>query len=277
VNSLYKDILLYISQEQEGDYKTKVEYCRTHPELDMMERRNIFQPIHDKFLGGRIDTFFCGGAYLDAAVGEFFHIIGIEVFNAYGITECAPNISTNTWYCRRINSVGIILPHMKLRIEEDEIVLSGDNITKGYYKQPELTAAAIKDGWFYTGDLGRVDEDNYLYITGRKKNLIILSNGENISPEEIEQAMYKYEIVKEVVVYEDNDTIVAEVFCDCTDIEKSQIAEIMQEAVKDYNDQNPWYRQIHTLKLREVEFEKTASGKIMRNINRRTSNEGNNN
>ena len=138
----------------------------------------------------------------------------------------------------------------------------------GYYKMPEETAEALdKDGWLHTGDLGKIDEDGFLYITGRKKNLIILSNGENISPEELENALGKNDIVKEILVRENGQNIEAEIFPDTDYAEKQGIEDInkaLQDIIDDFNKDMPLYKRISSLKVRDTEFDKSTTKKIMR-------------
>ena len=138
----------------------------------------------------------------------------------------------------------------------------------GYYKMPEETAEALdEDGWLHTGDLGCMDDDGFLYITGRKKNLIILSNGENISPEELENAISKHDLVKEVLVRENGQNIEAEIFPDAEYAEAHGITDInksLQDIIDDFNKDMPLYKRITSLKIRDVEFEKNTTKKIKR-------------
>ena len=136
-----------------------------------------------------------------------------------------------------------------------------------YYKMPEETAEALEDGWLKTGDLGYVDEDNFVYITGRKKNLIILANGENVSPEEMENQLSRNDLVKEILVREKDHVIEAEIFPDYDYAKKKRIHDIhakLQQILDDYNKDAPLYKRIHSLVVRETEFDKTTAKKIKR-------------
>lgn len=164
-------------------------------------RRLMFGRIHKKF-GGRLRGFVSGGAPLDREVAEFFDRIGIPIYQGYGLTETSPTISTNYPGYNRIGSVGKPLPSVIVRLsKEGEILAKGPNVMKGYYNKPEMTDEVIdKDGWFHTGDIGEIDKDGYLYITGRIKNMIVLGGGKKIFPEEVEAILAKSEMFKETCV-----------------------------------------------------------------------------
>ena len=151
---------------------------------------------------------------------------------------------------------------------DEEIWVKGSSVMLGYYKMPQETAQALTDGWLHTGDLGYVDEDNFVYITGRKKNLIILENGENVSPEELENQLYKNFLVKEVLVGESKGIIEAEIFPDLEYAGKKKIKnveEALQELIDTVNQGQPPYKKIRSFKVRDTEFTKTSSRKIKRN------------
>ena len=218
--------------------------------------------------GGRLKTICSGGAYLDPELIRRFAEYGITVLQGYGMTECSPVISTNLEWANKIGSVGKLLPNCEAKVVDEELWVKGSSVMLGYYKMPEETAAALTDGWLHTGDLGYVDEDNYVYITGRKKNLIILENGENVSPEELENLLYKDPLVKEVLVRENGSVIEAEIFPDEEYAKKKKIRNVeehLQALVDQINKGQPSYKKIHSLKLRDTEFQKTSSKKIKRN------------
>ena len=170
-------------------------------------RKFLFSRIHRR-LGGRLRAFITGGAPLDAEVEEFFNRLGIPIYMGYGLTETSPVISVNTPAHNRAGSVGRPLPGVLVRVLENgtrrgegEILTAGPHVMKGYYKREDLTREVIDDqGWFHTGDLGRVDEDGYLYITGRAKNLIVLASGKKVNPEEVEAVISGSQLIKEVCV-----------------------------------------------------------------------------
>ena len=220
-------------------------------------------------LGGQLKTIYCGGAYLNPKYIAAFKEFGIQVLQGYGMTESAPRISCNYSWLSKDESVGQLLPGVEAKIVENEIWVKSDSVMMGYYKNPEATAETIVDGWLRTGDLGYVDEDGFVYINGRKKNLIILSNGENVSAEELENKLYEAPLVSEVLVYGENNIITAEIYPNEEYREQAGITdckEALQQIIDAVNKNIPLYKRIHTLKVREIAFEKTTSKKIKRTV-----------
>lgn len=217
--------------------------------------------------GGNLKTICSGGAYLDPEYVERFAEYGITILQGYGMTECSPVISTNLPWDNRKGSVGKLMPNCEAKVVDEELWIRGTSVMMGYYKMPEETAEALEDGWLKTGDLGYVDEDGFVYITGRKKNLIILANGENVSPEEMENQLLKNDLIKEILVRDHNQVIEAEIFPDYEYAKKKHIKDIrenLQEIIDAFNKQQPSYKGIHSLIVREEEFEKTTAKKIKR-------------
>ena len=218
-------------------------------------------------LGGNLKTIYSGGAYLNPKYIDGFKEFGIEIIQGYGMTECSPVISTNLPGRIKKESVGQLLPNCEAKIVDEEIYVKGSSVMMGYYKMPKETEETLIDGYLKTGDLGYIDEDNYLYITGRRKNLIILSNGENVSPEELENELLINRMIKEIVVSEDKDVIKAEIFPDYDYLDRKKIKNIEEEIksiVDRYNLDLPTYKRINKVKIRETEFDKTISKKIKR-------------
>lgn len=241
-------------------------------------RHTFFESVH-KVFGGRLIKIVCGGAPIRPELAEFFDAIGITLINGYGITECSPLVSANRDFYNDYHTVGVPLPCVKIGIDnpnengEGEITVSGDVVMMGYYKNPEATAQVLRDGVFYTGDYGRIGEDGRLTITGRKKNLIVLKNGKNVYPEEIEGYLENIPYIREVVVYalknEDGDEtgLCAEMFLDeqlTKDMSAKERLELMVKEVAKINHDLPSYKRIAKIKLRKTEFEKTTSRKIRR-------------
>jgi long-chain acyl-CoA synthetase len=197
-----------------------------------------------------------------------FDDLGVTIINGYGITECSPIVALNRNNNIRYGTVGNPVPNMQVKIEnpdengEGEIWVKGDIVMMGYYKKPEETAKVMKDGWFNTGDIGKL-ENNFLSITGRKKNLIILGNGKNVYPEEIETLISFVENVTEVVVYQENEMIVAEVYTNAEENIEGVQAKIKAD-IMEVNKQLAAYKQVKKVKFRDTEFEKTTTKKIKR-------------
>ena len=227
-------------------------------------RKKTYAAIH-KVFGGNLQYIICGGAALDPMYVKEFRTWGIEILNGYGTTECSPVTAVNRPFFHRDGSVGQLVPGMEVKVsEEGEILFKGDNVMKGYYKDEEATAAAIQDGWYHTGDLGYVDDDGFIMLTGRKKNLIILSNGENLSPEELEENIARDPQVREVLVYDEDGKIVAEIYPEEDYFDNTEYFEALKEKI---NNKRPMYKRIAVVKLRKEEFIKNASMKIVRYLN----------
>lgn len=243
-------------------------------------RRQMFSSILSSF-GGKVTTVICGGAPISEDILNDFETWGITILNGYGITECSPLISVNTEEHRAKGSVGVAIRCDDVFIAdknedgEGEIRVKGPNVMKGYYKNPEATAEAFdENGYFRTGDYGKMDEDRVIYITGRLKNLIILANGKNVYPEEIETALCAVPGVLEIIVYEgesvrgpENNVIVAEIFPDEEYFKKNGIEDVkeyMKNAVDEYNRTATPYKKIGLVKVRNEEFPKNTLRKILR-------------
>ena len=243
-------------------------------------RAKLFGEIRAAF-GGKVKMIISGGAPINPEILNFFEAIGISTLNGYGITECAPIIAVNHSKSSIPGSVGYVLDIDTVKIDhpnedgEGEIWVTGPNVMLGYYKDEAATADAIdSEGYFKTGDYGKLDKNNVLYITGRKKNLIILSNGKNVYPEEIENELVATPGVIDIIVYEgqskrgiEHNAIVAEVYPDKEYIEKNNVTDIkahLQKYVDDYNRTAVPYKKIGVLKVRDTEFPKNTLRKIMR-------------
>lgn len=223
--------------------------------------------VKAKVFGKQFHTICSGGAYLNPAHVERFARYGITILQGYGMTECAPVISTNDKHHTKTGSVGRLLPNCEAKIVEEEIWVKGSSVMQGYYKMPEETAQTLEDGWLKTGDLGYVDEDGFVFLTGRKKNLIITPNGENVSPEEIENKLAENRLIQEVLVREKEGIIEAEIFPDLEYAKKKKVRDMkasLQEIIDQYNKEAPMYKRIYSLVVRDVEFEKNTTKKIKR-------------
>ncbi len=228
-------------------------------------RKKTYAAIH-KVFGGNLEYIICGGAALDPMYVKEFRTWGIEILNGYGTTECSPVVAVNRPFHHRDGSVGQLVPGMEVKVsDEGEILFKGDNVMKGYYKDEEATKAVIdSEGWYHTGDLGFVDEEGFIILTGRKKNLIILSNGENLSPEELEENIARDPQVREVLVYDEDGRIVAEIYPEEEYFDNYDYFNALKETI---NNKRPMYKRIAVVKLRKEEFIKNASMKIVRYLN----------
>lgn len=262
METLYKNIWREIEKQNRAGIvriAMKLAWLLYRCHIDV--RRKLFAQILEQ-LGGRLRVMVVGGAYIEPKLIKDFETWGITIVQGYGITECAPVIACNTDRCRKYDSVGKVVTGSEVRIVEKEIWVKGPIVMKGYYKNPQETAQVFDGEWFKTRDLGYLKRDKWLYITGRKKNLIILPNGENVSPEELEQKILRFPYVKEVVVSERAGQIQAEVFLDQ---EMEPEAEVkIQEDMMTLNKSLPNYKKIVKTVVREQEFEKTTTRKIKR-------------
>jgi len=236
------------------------------------KRRAIFKEIH-RHLGGNLEMIICGGAALDPAHERDFYDMGILLLNGYGITECSPVVTVNRIDNFRFGSVGLPLPCNEIRIGDPdqngvgEILVRGSNVMAGYYNDPEATAQVFDGDWFRTGDIGRIDSDGFLYFVGRKKNLIVLKNGQNIAPEELEDKLARIPYVLEVLVYQEENRIVGEFFLD--EALEPDAREKLQADVRAFNRTMPTSKNIGIVRIRDNEFPKTTSLKIKRNYDSR--------
>lgn len=225
-------------------------------------RKKIFKSVLSA-LGGNIDLIVSGGAPIDPKYIKGFKSFGITVLNGYGITECGPIVAVNRNKFNIVGSVGLPLCCNKVKIADNgEVLVKGDNVMLGYFKNEEENKKVFVDGWFKTGDVGFIDKDGALHITGRIKNLIILSNGENISAESIEKQVYTIPYVKEVVAYGKDNTIIAEVYLD---EEVPDAKERINEDIAQLNKNLPLIKNIGRIIIRDTEFPKTTTKKIKRN------------
>ena len=223
--------------------------------------------VKARVFGRQFKSICSGGAYLNPAYVETFAKYGITIYQGYGMTECSPVISSNYIGNMKAGSVGKLMPNCEAKIVDEELWVKGSSVMQGYYRMPRETAETLEDGWLKTGDLGYVDEEGFIFLTGRKKNLIITPNGENVSPEEIENKLGENRLVQEVLVREKKGVIEAEIFPDYEYAKKKKIKDIregLQQMIDEYNKQASPYKRIYALQIREKEFEKNTTRKIKR-------------
>ncbi|MDR2089004.1 MAG: AMP-binding protein [Clostridiales Family XIII bacterium] len=245
--------------------------------------KRFFKEVHQA-LGGNILLFISGGAPIDPLVVEDFNAMGLPMIQGYGMTESAPIIAVNKDKYSKPASVGLPMPGTEIRIiDEDEngigeIICRGESVMLGYYGDPEETARVLVDGWLHTGDFGYFDGDGFLYVTGRKKNIIVTKNGKNVSPEELEYFLCRIPYIAEVVVWGADDgrggdtVICADIFPDFSYVEEAHgrrlsgdvLKRILKEEIDRVNEKLPGYKRIKRFALRDSEFEKTTVRKIKR-------------
>ncbi len=228
--------------------------------------RKVFGAVHRK-LGGEVENLVSGGAALDPAVGSDFKTLGFEVLEGYGMTEAAPMITFTRPGRVRIGSPGEAMPGTDIRIVDGEITAAGDNIMKGYYNRPEETAAVLKDGWLYTGDLGYIDDDGYLYITGRKKEIIILSNGKNVNPAEIEEELLASPLIRDCGVFAMNDQLHVMLVPETSEQPAENEAlksRLISGLIEPYNKRVSAYKKLMGIHITTCELPRTRLGKLQR-------------
>lgn len=225
-------------------------------------RRTLFKSIISAF-GGNLNLIVCGGAPLNPELIKQFDSFGITLLNGYGITECGPIVAVNRNKFNVSGSVGLPLCCNEVKIADNgEVLVKGDNVMLGYYHNEDENEKVFVDGWFRTGDIGRIDEYGALHISGRIKNLIILGNGENIPAESIEREIYTIPYVKECVAYGEDNVIVAEVYLDD---EVADAKENINDDIQVVNQRLPQIRNVGKVVIKDAEFPKTTTKKIKRN------------
>ena len=277
-NSIMKNVR---KQGIEKTFNMALKIAKAAGKVNINLKKQLFGKVMDAF-GGRLCKMICGGAALRPELVETFQTIGIDICQGYGITECAPLISVVPFGVYNPKSCGLITDSVQVFIDKEnpsdefgEIVVKGPNVMLGYYKNEQATKEVLSPkGWFYTGDYGYVDENNYLYITGRKKNIIVLQDGKNVFPEEIEEYLGSIPHIKECVVVgreKDNDLCITALVYpdfDYTDSiglkTKEEVYNAIREQINTINRKLVGYKRIMALEFMETEFEKTPSKKIKR-------------
>ena len=247
-------------------------------------RKKLFKQILDE-LGGHMRFVISGGAPLDKRVAKGFNELGIELVQGYGLTETSPVIAAENYQIKKCGSIGIPMPNVEIEFENKdekgigELKVKGPNVMLGYYENEEATKQVLKDGWFYTGDLGYQDKNGYLFITGRKKDMIVLKNGKKVFPEELEVLINRLDIVKECMVFgmpnesNKNDVKLSVKIVYDKDVAKEKypnssekdLEQMVWEQIKEINKTFPPYKYIKNLIFTDKELIKTTTQKIKRN------------
>ena len=288
VVTIKKKIIEEIKKRKlEKVFNAGVKTSRVIRKVGIDTRKLLFSKIRAP-LGGRLKNIIVGGAAIDADTIDWFADIGINVSQGYGITECGPLVACNPLVTLDSASVGIPIPDSKVKIIETdeegheydqsvgeigEICVKGKHVMLGYYRNEQATAEAFtEEGYFKTGDYGYVDENGYIFITGRKKNIIVLQNGKNVYPEEIEEYLEKIDVIKECVVVgrtkEGGEVVLtALIYPDFDKFKGStdpEIIECIRAEVAKINKSLPIFKQVRNIELKKNEFEKTTTQKIIR-------------
>ena len=275
--NIYRNILRKF--EKMGKLEQLQQLVEEHKHDTMQEKKKVFKDIHAIF-GGNTKMLISGAAAIDAKVLQGYRDFGINLCQGYGLTETSPVVGVETNTNFKVGSIGKALPHVEAKIENPneegmgELLVKGPSIMLGYYKNEEATKDVMKDGWFHTGDLARIDEEGYIFILGRKKSVIVLKNGKNIFPEEMESLVNRIDGVKESFVFgksikEDKDDIKIyakivydrDVFEDATE---EQIYQKLNNQIKEINHTMPPYKGIKGIILTETPLIKTTTSKIKR-------------
>lgn len=242
-------------------------------------KKLVFKRIHKKY-GGKFKGFLSGGAPLDLEVGKFFNNIGLKIYEGYGLSEASPVVTMNTDKNYRLGSVGrpIFNVEAKTDSETGELLVKGDNVMKGYFNQPELTKSVITDdGWLKTGDIAKIDEDGFVWITGRIKNMIVLSGGKKVFPEEVESVLQQSNIIQELCVFGATRTGGQKDGCEnvCVVVKPTQdildkynddkdLENLMRKEVKTYSEQLSHYKRPSTVIVTRNDLPRTPTSKIKR-------------
>lgn len=273
VESMYKNIWKNAEKQgKAGLLKKLIKVSNGMRKVGIDARRTLFKSVLDAF-GGNLEMIISGGAPIDDIYLKGLEDFGITVINGYGITECSPIVALNRVECIKTGTVGKPIPTVEVKIEnpnedgEGEVWVKGDIVMMGYYNMEEATNEVLVDGWFNTGDIGKMVDGEFLSITGRKKNLIILANGKNVYPEELEFLVSHIEGVTECLVYEEDDMIATEIYVDDEE-NREQVKENIKKGIQELNNTLASYKQIRKIKFRSVEFEKTTTKKIKRNYSK---------
>ena len=236
-------------------------------------------------LGGRLRVFIVGAAAVNPDIAFDFRNLHLNVLQGYGLTECSPLVAGNTDFFQRDDAAGLPIPNVEYKIDNPnsegvgEIIVKGPNVMLGYYEDEQKTSETIIDGWFHTGDLGKIDENGYLYITGRCKSVIVTKNGKNIYPEEVEYYLNDNPLISESLVQgirkeDDDETYVnAQIYPNIEAITeylkgsvptKEEVWKVVSDAVSSVNSKLPNYKHIKNFIIRDKEFEKTTTQKVKR-------------
>ena len=288
VPGIYERIFMMIRKklEKQGKLEEILENEEKYKNSSMQKKKEVFKEIHD-MLGGKIKLLISGAASLDKTIEEKYRLLGLNLVQGYGLTETSPVVAVGTNKNYKLGSIGKTVPSVEAKLVDvneegiGELVVRGPSIMLGYYENEEANKESLKEGWFYTGDLAKIDEEGYIFICGRKKSVIVLKNGKNIFPEEMENLVNKIEGIKESFIFgkiQSNDennikinvkiVFDRDVIKDVYKVEKNEdIYTVLAKKIKEINQTMPSYKAIRGIMLTEEPLIKTTTNKIKRQEN----------
>ena len=288
VPGIYERIFMMIRKklEKQGKLKEILENEEKYKNFSMQKKKEVFKEIHD-MLGGKIKLLISGAAALDKTIEERYRLLGLNLVQGYGLTETSPVVAVGTNKYYKLGSIGKTVPSVEAKIVDvnddgiGELVVRGSSVMLGYYENEKVNKKSLQDGWFYTGDLAKIDEEGYIFICGRKKSVIVLKNGKNIFPEEMENLVNKIEGIKESFIFgkiQSNDennikinvkiVFDRDIIKDVYKVEKDEdIYKVLSKKIKEVNQTMPSYKAIRGIMLTEEPLIRTTTNKIKRQEN----------
>lgn len=288
VPGIYERIFMMIRKklEKQGKIEEILENEEKYKNSSMQKKKEVFKEIHD-MLGGKIKLLISGAAALDKTIEEKYRLLGLNLVQGYGLTETSPVVAVGTNKNYKLGSIGKTVPSVEAKLVDvnddgiGELVVRGSSVMLGYYENEKVNKKSLQDGWFYTGDLAKIDEEGYIFICGRKKSVIVLKNGKNIFPEEMENLVNKIEGIKESFIFgkiQSNDennikinvkiVFDRDVIKDVYKVEKDEdIYKVLSKKIKEVNQTMPSYKAIRGMILTEEPLIKTTTNKIKRQEN----------
>lgn len=288
VPGIYERIFMMIRKklEKQGKLEEILENEEKYKNFSMQKKKEVFKEIHD-MLGGKIKLLISGAAALDKTIEERYRLLGLNLVQGYGLTETSPVVAVGTNKYYKLGSIGKTVPSVEAKLVDvnddgiGELVVRGSSVMLGYYENEKVNNKSLQDGWFYTGDLAKIDEEGYIFICGRKKSVIVLKNGKNIFPEEMENLVNKIEGIKESFIFgkiQSNDennikinvkiVFDRDVIKDVYKVEKDEdIYKVLSKKIKEVNQTMPSYKAIRGIMLTEEPLIRTTTNKIKRQEN----------
>ena len=288
VPGIYERIFMMIRKklEKQGKLEKILENEEKYKNFSMQKKKEVFKEIHD-MLGGKIKLLISGAAALDKTIEEKYRLLGLNLVQGYGLTETSPVVAVGTNKNYKLGSIGKTVPSVEAKLVDvnddgiGELVVRGSSVMLGYYENEKVNKKSLQDGWFYTGDLAKIDEEGYIFICGRKKSVMVLKNGKNIFPEEMENLVNKIEGIKESFIFgriQSNDennikinvkiVFDRDVIKDVYKVEKDEdIYKVLSKKIKEVNQTMPSYKAIRGIMLTEEPLIRTTTNKIKRQEN----------